>query len=50
MLEHVDRAQTAGVKFSPTLVLNGKILCVGIPDKEELVALLRRESRENPHA
>ncbi len=40
MLEHTDRAQIVGVKFSPTWVFNGEVILVGMPQREELVALL----------
>lgn len=34
-------AKKSGVKMSPTLVLDGKILCVGIPGIDELGQLIQ---------
>lgn len=38
---HAEDAKKSGVKMSPTLVLDGKILCVGIPGEDELGPLIR---------
>ena len=45
MLQEHQRANALGVKMSPTLVLDGRIISMSIPDEQELKALLsgRRE-------
>jgi len=46
MFKHPKKTHRLGIKMSPTLVLNKKIISVGIPDKEELVKILSAELRE----
>ena len=36
-----QKAEAVGVKMSPTLVLDNKVLCVGIPPSRDLEKLLR---------
>lgn len=46
--KHTQRAESLGVKMSPTLVLDGKIVAVGVPDREVLKAILS-QGREASH-
>ena len=44
---HSNDAKKSGVKMSPTLVLDGKILCVGIPGEDELRQLIREHLKHS---
>ncbi|MBI4398302.1 MAG: thioredoxin family protein [Candidatus Omnitrophica bacterium] len=44
------RASRLGVKMSPTLVLDGKIISVGLPEASELKAILSKSEKETSHA
>ncbi|MBI4387484.1 MAG: DUF547 domain-containing protein [Candidatus Omnitrophica bacterium] len=46
LLRDRERANSLGVKMSPTLVLDDKIISVGIPDVKKLVALLRVKKKK----
>ncbi len=41
MLKCPDKARALGIKISPTLVMDGKIISVGLPDENGLRAMLR---------
>ena len=43
MLEEPGRAAEMGIRISPTLVYNGKILFIGIPSEQKLRELLKAE-------
>lgn len=40
LLRDADEARKLGVQMSPTLLLDGKILCAGIPDEKDLKAMI----------
>lgn len=40
LLRDADEAGKLGVRMSPTLLLDGKILCAGIPDEKALKAMI----------
>jgi len=40
MLDCPDKAQAAGVRMSPTLVLDGKIISIGTPEEKRLREIL----------
>lgn len=44
---HSKDAKKLGVQMSPTLVLGGKILCVGIPGVDELGQLIRERLKRH---
>ena len=44
---HSKDAKKSGVKMSPTLVLDGKILCVGVPGEDELGQLIRERLKRH---
>lgn len=49
MVAERERANSLGIKMSPTLVFNGRIMSVGIPQSEELEKLIRKEMRGSVH-
>ena len=49
MVANCKRTSSLGVKMSPTLVFNDKIITVGIPRTEELKALLQKAIKESTH-
>ncbi|GEM_PF-3145138 len=40
LLRDADEARKLGVQMSPTLLLDGKILCAGIPDEKDLKEMI----------
>ena len=38
--EHTSRVEQLGIKIFPFLLLDGKIIKIGIPDKKELKSML----------
>lgn len=50
MFESVKKAQSLGVQISPTLVLNRKIVSIGIPDEIKLRSILTSEQEGALHA
>lgn len=40
ILDEAQRAESLGVRMSPTLVLDGKIISVGVPDEGQLKTCL----------
>lgn len=42
MIQKSERSERLGIKMSPTLVLNEKIISVGLPSKEALIFMLKK--------
>lgn len=40
LVQEADEARRLGVRMSPTLLLDGKILCAGIPDEKDLKSMI----------
>lgn len=45
LAQEPERARRAGVMMSPTLLLNGKIISVGLPEESLLRKILREDIR-----
>lgn len=43
VLKFPDKAKALGIKMSPTLVMDGKVISVGLLDENELRAILQTE-------
>lgn len=41
LVSDANEAKSAGVQLSPTIVLDGKILCVGLPSKVEIQQMIK---------
>lgn len=38
-----QEARTVGAQISPTFVLDGKVLCVGLPSRDEIQRMIREQ-------